>query len=64
MPMKVRSAAVISTAEVTGEIRCGRTCVVISTWVTMKTASKMAIAGSVRRISRPMVTPRTKAKAA
>ncbi len=47
-----------------GEIRCGRTKIGHRIWIATNTASVMAMAAIVRRISRPAVTPSAKAKAA
>src|ERR1019366_4466168 len=47
-----------------GGMRCGRTATDMVIWVTAKRARRMDIAGSVRRVMTPMVTPRTKKKAA
>ena len=44
--------------------RCGRIHSGMAIWMTAKMARVMAMAGTVRRISAPAVTPRVKANAA
>src|SRR5215470_2099615 len=47
-----------------GVIRCGRIQLGMAIWTKAKAASVMAMAGMVRRITIPTVTPRVKANAA
>ena len=60
MPLPWVSAAVVRT----GGIRCGRTHWASASRAATKTTSVLAMAGSVRRMSTPAVTPSAKAKAA
>ena len=48
----------------TGVIRCGRIHTGMAIWTTAKMASVMAMAGTVRRMMRPISTPRVNANAA
>ena len=60
MPLPVASGMAVRT----GDIRCGRTQVASASRAATKTTSVLAMAGSVRRMSTPAVTPSAKAKAA
>ena len=54
----------MTTVERVGESRCARTSSGMAICTATKTARVTAIAGTVRRITIPTVTPRAKAKAA
>ncbi|WP_348638608.1 hypothetical protein [Actinomadura madurae] len=56
--------AVIATVAVSGGMMWGRIHSGIATWTPAKTASVIAMAGRVRRVRTPTVTPSAKAKAA
>ncbi|MEO3829466.1 hypothetical protein [Actinomadura sp. B10D3] len=56
--------ALIATVAVSGGMRWGRIHSGIATWTPAKTASVIAMAGRVRRVRTPAVTPSAKAKAA